>query len=184
MPDELLIKRLKRRDMSAYEEVIHTYKNYVAAVVKSRISSSMEKEDVEEVVSDVFFVLWKRCHQLDPKKGSIKNYLGVIARNMAINKLRERRDCGILEDDIADPGPDSPELEVMRHETRQVLEDEIGKLKTPDKEIFMKYHVDQESITQISDDLHLNPNTVKAKLARSRKKLRKQLSERGFLYEA
>ena len=35
----------------------------------------------------------------------------------------------------------------------------------------------------IAKDMQMNPNTVKAKLARSRKKLKKQLFERGYSYE-
>ena len=84
MQDEILIGRLKRRDMNAFEEVIGTYKNYVGAIVKSRISASMQPEDVEEVVADVFFALWKQSGKLDAKKGSLKNYLGILTRNRYI----------------------------------------------------------------------------------------------------
>ena len=60
---------------------------------------------------------------------------------------------------------------------------EIALLKSPDREIFIRYHMDGESINDIASELKLNPNTVKAKLARARKKLKKQLSERGYCYE-
>lgn len=183
MQDEIMIRKLKKRDMSAFEEIINTYKNYVGAVVKSRISPSMELEDVEEVVADVFFALWKQSDKLDSKKGTIKNYLGMIARNMAINKLRERRDTIAMEDDMEIPGDNSTELEVINREAMDMVIFELDSLKSPDKEIFVRYHMDGEEVKQIAEDLHLNTNTVKAKLARTRKKLKKQLSERGYCYE-
>ncbi len=183
MQEDLLVKRLKRRDMNAFEEAIRTYKNYVGAVVKSRISVSMGSEDVEEVVADVFFTLWKQCDKLDARKGSIKNYLGVLARNISINKLRNRKDTITLEEDMALQGGTSPEYEFLSKETMSDLTAEIALLKTPDREIFIKYHINGESINEIAVELQLNPNTVKAKLARARKKIKKQLSERGYCYE-
>ena len=178
-----MIKRLKRHDMAAFEEVVNTYKNYVGAVVRSKISASMEPEDVEEVVADVFFALWKQHDKLNPDKGSIKNYLGVIARNMAVNKLRNYKNTVALEEDMELQGSASPENEFLDKEARSNLTAEIALLKSPDREIFIRYHMDGESINDIASELKLNPNTVKAKLARARKKLKKQLSERGYCYE-
>lgn len=169
--------------MNAFEEMINTYKNYVGAIVKSRISESMEPEDVEEVVADVFFALWKQSNKLDAKKGTIKNYLGMLARNMAINKLRERSNTIGMEDSMDIFGDDSPEFEILNKETRNILMFELDSLKSPDKEIFIKFHMEEETVAQIAKDLQLNPNTVKAKLVRTRKKLRKQLCERGYCYE-
>lgn len=169
--------------MNAFEEVIITYKNYVGSIVNSRISTSMGPEDVEEVVADVFFALWKQSNKLDPNKGTIKNYLGILARNMAINKLREPHDKLLMIDDMEIQGDASPELKMISRETMDILKGEIDSLKSPDIEIFTKYHIDGETVKMIAEDMQLNPNTVKAKLARSRKKLKKQLFERGYSYE-
>ena len=183
MQDEIMIKRLKKRDMSAFEEIVTTYSNYVGAIVKSRLSYSMEPEDVEEVVVDVFFALWKQSTKLNSKEGTIKNYLGMIARNKAINKLRERRDTVILEDDMITNVEVSPEYEVLNKESMEVLMGELNTLNSQDSYIFTKYHMKGDSINQIASEMHMNPNTVKAKLVRSRKKLKKQLTERGYYYE-
>lgn len=172
MQDEILINRLKRRDMNAFEEVIATYKNYVGAIVKNRISTSMGLEDVEEVVADVFFALWKQSGKLDSKKGTIKNYLGILARNMAINKLRANHEMLLAVDDMEIPDDASPELEIINRETMDILKCEVDTLKYPDIEIFTKYHIYGETVKVIAEEMQLNPNTVKSKLARSRKKLK------------
>jgi RNA polymerase sigma-70 factor (ECF subfamily) len=185
LQDELLIKRLKKHDIEAFEIAINDYKNYVGAIVKSRIALSMEPEDVEEVVADVFFALWKQCDNLDAKKGSVKNYLGMLARNMSVNKLRERSNTVILDESIYNQATETqtPELEVLQKEAIGTIYAEINLLKTPDKEIFIKYHTEGKSVNQIAEELNVNPSTVKVKLVRTRKKLRKQLSERGYCYE-
>ncbi|MGN6710385.1 RNA polymerase sigma factor [Anaerocolumna jejuensis] len=183
MQDEVLIKRLKQRDMKAYEEVIDTYKNYVGAIVKSRISVSMRNEDIEEVVADVFVALWKQSDRLDAKKGNLKNYIGIIARNLAINKIRGSYNLLSIDDDMEITGDVSPEYEVMNRETRDILLHEVNTLKSLDKEIITKYYMEGETVKKIAEDMQLNPNTVKAKLLRARKKLKKSLSERGYSYE-
>jgi RNA polymerase sigma-70 factor, ECF subfamily len=183
LQEENLISRLKRHDMSAYEEAIEEYKNYVGAVVKNRISAAMSNEDVEEVVADVFFTLWKQSDKLDSRKGTLKNYLAVIARNLAINKLRERREVTLLEDYMEFNGDKSPESEVIQQETKEILLKEVETLSSPEMEIFKKYYLEGEAIKEIAEDLQLNPNTVKIKLLRSRKKLKNSLLERGYSYE-
>ncbi len=169
--------------MNAYEEVINTYKNYVGAIVKSRISASMRTEDVEEVVADVFFALWKQSDKLDAKKGTLKNYLGMISRNMAINKLRENHNLIFMEDAAEITGDTSPEFKMIDNETKDILLNEVDLLKFPDKEIIKKHYLDGDTVKKISEDMQLNTNTVKAKLVRARRKLKKSLSERGYSYE-
>ena len=47
----------------------------------------MSSADVEEVASDVFFTLWENADKVN--SGSVRGYLGSIARNKAKNKFRE-----------------------------------------------------------------------------------------------
>lgn len=183
MQEKNLITRLKKHDMSAFEEAIDEYKNYVGAVVKNRISTVMSNEDVEEVVADVFFILWKQSDKLDSRKGTLKNYLAIIAKNLAINKLREIREVTLLEDYMELNGGKSPESEVIQQETKEILLKEVETLSFPEMEIFKKYYLDGEAVKKIAEDLQLNPNTVKTKLLRTRKKIKNSLLERGYSYE-
>lgn len=58
MKDKDLIKGLKNKKRSALEKVIETYSAYVSVVVYNVIGLSATKEDMEEVISDVFISLW------------------------------------------------------------------------------------------------------------------------------
>ncbi len=44
------------------EEIIETYNGYIYTMLKNCMSN---KEDIEEVLSDVFVVLWKNYQKLD-----------------------------------------------------------------------------------------------------------------------
>ena len=90
MKDKDLIKGLKNKKRSALEKVIETYSAYVNVVVYNTIGNAMSKEDMEEVISDVFISLWNNSEYIRDE-GELRPYIGAVARNKSINKLRERK---------------------------------------------------------------------------------------------
>lgn len=179
MEDDLIIKRLQRQDMATYEEVIQTYSAYVSSIVYSRIGNSMTKEDLEEVVSDVFFSLWQQRKKLNVNQGTVKNYLGILARNMAINKLREKTSDLPFSEEVEIAIEETPESLAIENDLMKYLKGEVNRLNSLEREIFFEYHFDGKTVERIAKDHQMNINTVKAKLARSRKKLRKLIFEGG-----
>lgn len=60
------------------EAVIEKYNNYIYTVIEHSISNP---EDVEEILSDVFIVLWKNYKKLD-KNINVRAYLIGISKNL------------------------------------------------------------------------------------------------------
>lgn len=89
MEDTRLIQRLRRHSRTALEEAIRRYTSYVSVTVWRTLSAggSAPREDVEEVVSDVFLSLWKHAGELHADK-DLRPWLGAVARNKAIDRLR------------------------------------------------------------------------------------------------
>ena len=80
-----LIKRLNKHDHTAFEEIVHKYLPLVSTVVYNIGESKLTKEDMEEVVSDVFVTLWKNTDKII--EGKLKGYLCSIARTKTLDKL-------------------------------------------------------------------------------------------------
>jgi len=177
--DELLIKRLKKKDMDAFEQTVDTYKNYVGAIVKNSISFPMENDEVEEAVAEVFFALWKMSHKLKAKKGSIKNYLGMLTRKLVMYKIRERMKERMLSEDLELAGKETPQLASLSRDTMKIIASEVDKLKSPNREIFLDFHLEEKTIHQISEDYKIPIDNVKAILIKTRKKLKKKLMKVG-----
>ncbi len=177
--EEKLIKKLRRKDRDALELIIRKYTPYVSVIVYNIIGYSMTKEDVEEVVSDVFISLWKHADSLEEAKGGLRPYLGAIARNSAKNKLRKQTIHSELE--LCDNMISNAETEktIMEKEEKQMLVKAISSLGEPDDEIFMRYYFYDEKIKSISQITGLCLSTVKTKLARGRNKLREIISQDG-----
>lgn len=181
MNEKTLLRLLKRGDTAALEQIIDHYSSYTAAVIRSVIGKTMTAQDIEEVTADVFVVLWQQADQV--QAGHLKGYLSSIARNKALNKLRERGETLELEEDILIPDDQLPERILTVKEQNKLLNAALLEMGQPDRDIFLRHYYYTQTVAQIGAELHLNLSTVKSRLARGRKKLKKQLEERGFIYE-
>lgn len=102
MKERTLLKQLQRKNEKALEEIMKKYGAYVTTISKEILAGKGTKEDVEEVVSDVFISLWNTAERIDCEKyTSIKAYIGMIARNKAKDKIRAIKSWNLeLYDDV------------------------------------------------------------------------------------
>ena len=179
-----LLKQMRRGSTDALCTVIDQYAPYVAAIVTNICGTVLTAEDIEETVSDVFYSLWQHADKV--RTGKLKAYLVAIDRNTAKNKLRSLHAALPLEEDALDiPVPDGePEAEALRHELQQETRAAVDTLPDPDREIMLRYYYCCQSTADIAHAMNLNPSTITTKLARSREKLRRHLTERGYIHEA
>ncbi len=182
MKEDKLLKNLKRKRRDALEKAIAAYSGYVSVVVRGVMGEASSREDREEVVADTFVALWNHAEGLDERRESIRGYLGAIARNKAISWLRKRREETPEGDELIlwAPGGVEPEAEAIRGELRGMLLEAVQEMEEEERDIFIRYYYRYRKINEISDELGLNPSTVKTKLARGRKKLKRILEERGY----
>ncbi|TCZ80773.1 sigma-70 family RNA polymerase sigma factor [Paenibacillus albiflavus] len=182
--DELkLLKNLKRKKRGALDEVITIYTGYVATIVYNIIGGTMSKEDMEEVISDVFILLWNHSDKLEESRHSIKGYLGAIARNSSKNKLRGlNSNLSINEYDMLFSEVNLEE-EIEQKESAALLLKAMDSMQECDREIFKRYYFNDEKIGSIAEDMKMTVSSVKTKLFRGRKNLKTNLLEKGYEYE-
>ena len=184
MNETKLLRRIKRGDTAALEAIIDLYAPYVAAIVANICGTVLTSEDIEETVSDVFYALWQNAEKV--RHGKLKAYLGAIARNTAKNKLRSLHNTLPLEDDVLHfpTQEDGPEAASLKKELQGETRIAVESLPEPDREIMKRYYYLYQPTSDIARDMHLNPSTVTTKLSRSRERLRRHLTERGYNHEA
>ena len=93
-----MLRELKKGSEDALVWFIERYNGYVCAIIHNIIGASMDRSDVEEVASDVFFALWQHADAV--RAGHVQGYLAALARNKAKNKYRELGKALPLEDDL------------------------------------------------------------------------------------
>ena len=174
MTDETkLLARLKNRKRNSMEEAIETYTPYLSTVLYNMVGNRLPKEDIEEITSDVFVMLWKNAEYIDPEKGTVRGYIAAAARNFALKRLNKKTDCTCL-DDIEIPDETSA---IDENAESSALWNAVMSLGEPDNEIFVRYYKFDEKLRDISKATGLNLSTVKTKLSRGKRKLKKILSD-------
>lgn len=180
MTEQTIIRKMRAKDPAALEALMDCYIPYVSAVVWNILRFSMQPEDAEEVVSDVFLAAWN--HAEDLQSGKVKAWLGTVARNKAKSRLRSVVTALPLEDDLLElPEQENPESELTRAEERFLVNWAVNDLPEPDREIFLRHYYHAQTVRGISEEMALNESTIKTRLRRGRAKLKEILTRWGAI---
>ena len=170
--EEELLQRLRNREKNSIDEAIRIYTPYLSTVLYHMAGNSLPKEDIEEIVADVFVVLWNNTGRIDLQKGTLRSYLAAVARNFALKRINRKLDHTSLEDIELSDGKNFMEENFHNNYVWET----VMSLGEPDSEIFVRRYKFDEKIKDISKAMGLNISTVKTRLSRGKRKLRKMLS--------
>lgn len=180
MTEQAIIRKMRLRDPTGLEALMERYIPYVSAVVWNILRFSMQPEDAEEVVSDVFLAAWDQPEDL--RAGQVKAWLGSVARHKAKNKLRELG-CDLpLEENILElPEQETPESEMTRSEESFFVRQAVNEMAPEDREIFLRHYYYAQTVREIAVSMMMKESTVKTRLRRGRMKLKEILTMWGAL---
>jgi RNA polymerase sigma-70 factor (ECF subfamily) len=124
--DRDLIQRMASKEADALD-VFYTRYNRVAFSLVLRIVGN--REDAEDVLSDVFWQAWRQAARYDPSRGKPIAWLLTIARTRAVDRLRSRgrspQMAGGAEESDPPAAPAEPDplvLSDMRNAVREALQ--------------------------------------------------------------
>lgn len=161
------------------EKAMEDYRNYIYAIIK-RICINLSEEDIEEIYVEVFFVLWKNQSKLDINK-PMSSYLRGVTINLIKHKWREKNnDEDILEYEEKLISNFDIETILARQEKEMIISNELGKMKSKDRDIFIAYYYQNKTINEISELYGLSNSNIKIILFRIRKKIKKILVKGGY----
>ena len=163
--------------------IMKDFAGYVFVIIKNS-KYNFNDEDIEEIASDVFLVIWQNQKKLDINK-EIKPYIAGITKKLILKKQRtninKKINIKILEKYIKE-NTDVYNTTEENEKTRIIME-ELKDMKEEDRKIFISYYYSSKKIKDISRELGISEIKVKSRLSRIRKKLKKELEKRGYGYE-
>lgn len=162
------------------EKVIEKYNNYIYTILKNAIPN---EDDIEEILSDVFTVLWKNYLRLD-KNINIRAYLIGVAKNLIKKKYRSYiRDTESIDDieNTTNADIDIEEL-IEENEKGKIISILIDNMKEEEKQIFTMFYYKGNKVKEIAKLLNITETKVKVTLHRLRKQVKKNFKERGYDY--
>lgn len=174
------IEKYKNNQELDLQRIIDEYSSYVRTIIKNMAREYLSKEDVEEIISDTFFILWKNTDKLEDEK-ILCSYIAGITRNLVKEKSRVIN----MNFDISDYEniiQDNIKVDMIceQREKINILEKTIKKLKEDDVLIFNLYYYSSMKITEIAKALNITDFNVKMRLHRIRKKIKKEFSKGGY----
>lgn len=165
------------------EKIVNQYTNYLYTTVTNMSYGNLSSEDIEEIISDVFFIFWKNKEKFDTSK-KLNLYLAGIAKNLIKSKYRKIHISSNIEDyeslliDNYDISYNYEQIEKTR-----IIEDSLNCMQKEDKDMFVLYYYFSKSIKEIANELNCSEFKIKSKLFRIRKKIKTNLERGGYRYE-
>jgi RNA polymerase sigma-70 factor (ECF subfamily) len=132
-------------------------------------------------VSDIVQEAFLRYYAMQPSvaPGAERGLLFRLARNLAIDRLRERRKTRQLPGEVVEiPMAVTPEDLLLKKERARLLNGALATLGERDQEILALRHAGV-SYHEIASLLNLNPNSVGQLLARALRKFRQAYADMG-----
>ena len=126
----------------------------------------------EEVVSDVFFNVWRQAGRFEGRS-RVSTWILAIARNKALSARHRRQEEGlegVVAKDIADPG-DDPEQTLSRKDTSTLLRGCLAQLCPRHREIIDLVYYHEKSIEEAAVIIGVPPGTVKSRMFYARKRI-------------
>jgi len=162
------------------EKVIDEYSGYVYKIVENMAIEYLSKEDVEELISDTFVVLWKNREKLDITK-DLSPYIAGITKNLVREKSRVIKINSNI-DDYENIIHDFFKIDMFceQREKIAIIDKALKNMKKIDIEIFELYYYSSMKYNEISGVLNVSEFTIKSKLFRIRKKIKKELLKGGY----
>ncbi len=141
-------------------------------------------EDIEEIASDVFLVIWKNKERLDINK-EIAPYIAGTTKKLILkrkNNIKNNNENIEKYENLLYEKNNDIHIKTEENEKINILTNELKKMKEEDKNIFTYYYYQSKSIKDISNLLNVSQIKVKSRLSRIRKKLKNELEKRGYGY--
>ena len=178
MDDSGILRLFLERNEEAPAEL---EKKYGAACFKLALRILSDPRDAEECVNDALLRVWNAVPPAEPE--FIGAYFMRAARNAALNMLEyrsaEKRSCvKLCLDELHEciPSAECIESAVERKELSDRLTEFLLRLGREERTIFLRRYWYFETAVDIARSLGVSSESIRSRLVRSRKKLKKYIA--------
>ena len=182
--EQVWIDAARNGDPLAFEQLIHLYEKRVFALTRRMCKNPA---DAEEAAQEAFLAAWQGL-KFFRGESSFSTWLYRLASNACVDLLRKegRHQAAAgpsLNDEetvleLPDEAP-TPHALAEQAELRRQIEEGLAALPEEYRTVLVLREIHQQSYDEIAEILSLDLGTVKSRISRGRKRLRKFLLESG-----
>jgi len=198
-PDDALYRGILERDSRALEAVIRRYSRELSYFIRLVLDSTGTPQDAEECANDLFVTVWQDIGSYDPARGSLRTWLTMRAKYIALDRRRQiqrRQSLAMTSLDGGDYGTTregeslsaegpaarladtSMEGLLEQRERREELARALESLQELDRLLVYMRYFKLASTEDICKKTGLSRHAIDTRLWRARKALRDALEER------
>ncbi|MCY0874870.1 MAG: RNA polymerase sigma factor SigW [Firmicutes bacterium] len=177
--------RAQTGDLDAFTAIVQAYEDQLYTLAFRFLSNSAEAQDA---VQETFLRVYTQLRRYD-ERFKFTTWLYRIATNVCIDRLRKRKAVSSLDAEVTDgveslqdwherlasPDP-SPEDLLMQSETCNEVQRALGDLPPLYQTVIILRYIQELSLQEISDVLHVPITTVKTRIHRGREALKELLA--------
>lgn len=178
MLNELLtLKKIKEGDIKAFEAV---FRQYYSPLYLYAFSIVNKQEAAEEIVQDLFYILWKKREEIHVTH-SVKKYLYGAVRNKSLQYLehcniRERYRQKVLTTESKFQNP-TPQEVLEQKELQNIVNVILKKLPERRFKIFNMHRFEGKKYKEIAAELSLSVKTVELEMSKTYRLLREEVEK-------
>ena len=182
-----IVRALLGRDENALALLSDKYGAYLFTIAKNVLS---DERDAAECVNDAYLKVWQSVPPDRPD--NLKAYVSKIARNIAINRYKERTrgrripseiTAAISELEDCIPDAFSVEEDYENKLLKKALSSFLSSLSKRNKYIFICRYYCADPVKTVADALGISVSEVYRELSEIRKKLKAKLIKEGLWNE-
>lgn len=179
--DELLVIRCRRRDLAAWDELVSLWNDRLLYFVRRLID---HEQDAANVLQEVWLSAFRGIGALK-QDSRLAPWLYTVARRSAMNHYRGRfAQSDAFAADVIDADDLANKNDVQLDlENAELVHFGLGKLELHHREILTLYFLDDLTIGEIAAVLEVPSGTVKSRLSKARRELRRVLTEEVTRHE-
>jgi RNA polymerase sigma-70 factor (ECF subfamily) len=178
--DELLVTRCKRRDVAAWDELVSRWNNRLFYYLRRLID---HEPDARNALQDVWLHAIRGIHSLQ-NTARLAPWLYTIARRTAMTHFREQYACREESGTEAiDHETDDDSVAQLCLENIELVHFGLGKLGIPEREVLTLFFLEDLTTAEIADLLGIPVGTVKSRLFKARRDLRRVLEKESHHHE-
>ena len=175
---------LMRRVAGGSESALDTLHSRFARQIFVLAAHALDRPAAEDIVQDVFLVVWRKADRFDPERGTVRAWLLQIAHHRVLNELRRRSrqpelepdgDVRLGEIESRDPGPAERVVERRR---REIVAAALDELPDAQREALGLAYFDDLTHQQVATRLDLPLGTAKTRIRTGLQRLRTALMMR------
>ena len=172
MPIDLLVfKKIKDGNVRAFETL---FRSYYEPLCRYAYQWVEEMDTAEEIVQDLFYILWKERQNLQIFT-SVNGYLYRSIKNKSLQHIEKER----VRNDYRNTYVGNPEIETYTpqeeleyKELEQQIAEALYRLPERRQQIFRMNRMEGKKYNEIAQELHISVKTVEAEISKTLRELR------------